>query len=626
MDATFLRLYEAELQHLREMGSEFAREFPKIAGRLGLDAQACADPYVERLLEGFSFLAARVQLKIDASFPQFTEHLLDLVHPLHLAPTPSMAVVQFQPDLDQGSLAAGYVLPRDTALRSVPASGELASCEFRTAQATTLWPLSISRADYLAYRGEMGGLDLRRFGPVKAALRMRLRSGAGLPMRALQLDALSLHLRGGDAVAARLHEEIHARALGVVAMPADESAAWIEPLGAEAIRQPGFEVDEGLLPACARTFSGYRLLQEYFAFPQRFLFTAIDGLQRAVRRCAGNELDVVILFDDLQPALERGVTADQLALHCTPAINLFPKRLDRVAVTTQQTEFHVVADRTRPADYEVYRISGVTGYGSGAQAVQQFRPFYRAHDLDAAAPGAYYQVRREPRATATSGTATPPRAARSAYRGHECFISLVDPAAAPLRSDLRQLGIEALCTNRDLPLGIALGAGATDFTLDSAAPVKAVRCVAGPTAPAESHAGGANAWRIASHLSLNHLLVGDGFGRGAESLRETLRLYVRPGDPIGLRQVEGIVDVAARPIVRRIPGPGPLAHGRGVEVSVTFDETAYEGTGVLVLGAVLERFLARIASINSFTETVLRSTTRGELVRWPARSGLCATL
>ena len=160
MDRSFLQYYERELQHLREVGAEFAKEYPKVAGRLGMEGIEVADPYVERLLEGFSFLAARVQLKIDAEFPRFTQHLLETVYPGYLTPMPSMAVVKFVPEPAEGSLADGVEIPRGSALRSVLGKGDQTPCEYRTAHPVTLWPIEIAEAQYLRFSGSAAGADL----------------------------------------------------------------------------------------------------------------------------------------------------------------------------------------------------------------------------------------------------------------------------------------------------------------------------------------------------------------------------------------------------------------------------------------------------------------------------------
>ncbi|CAE6709289.1 type VI secretion system baseplate subunit TssF [Paraburkholderia haematera] len=629
MDTRLLRYYERELQHLRETGGEFAREFPKVAGRLGLESFACADPYVERLLEGFSFLAARVQMKIDAEFPRFTEHLLELVYPHYLAPTPSMAVVQFAPDLAEGSLASGFRLPRGTVLKSILGKNDQTPCEYRTAHETTLWPLEIAHAQYFAHAGEIAGLDFSRLGKVRAALRLRLRATAGLAFNELSLERLTLHLRGSDALPAQLVEQIFSHALALIAMPAktnvNGNAAWHEVIDRAHIGRVGFSADEALLPHGPRSFHGYRLLHEYFAFPQRYQFVELGGLARAVSRCADNELDLVILLDRLQPALEGGVGTETFSLFCAPAINLFPKRADRIHLTKQHAEFHVIPDRTRPMDFEIHQVVSVTGYGSGKDEQQAFRPFYAANDLmNEREAGAYYQVRRARRVLSERQRRQGPR---SSYVGSEMFVSLVDPLEAPYRSDLRQLGAELLCTNRDLPLSMPLGLGKTDFTLEASAPVQAVRCVAGPTAPAPSYAEGEVAWRVVSHLSLNYLsLLDQGEKEGASALRDLLRLYVGVADTVGHRQIEGVRSISSQPIVRRIPGAGPIAYGRGLQVTVTMDESAFEGAGIFLFGSVLEQFFAKYTSLNTFTETVVRSTTRGDIMKWPARSGQCEIL
>jgi len=624
MNAKLLRYYERELQHLREMGGEFARDFPKIAGRLGLESHACADPYVERLLEGFSFLAARVQLKIDAEFPRFTHHLLELVLPHYLAPTPSMAVVQLQPNLSEGSLSQGFKVPRGTSLHSLLGKRDQTACEFRTAHDVTLWPVDLTEACYFACAGQAGGVDLARLGPVKAALRLRLNVGAGLTFASLALDTLVLHLRGRAGLAGLMLEQLLAQAAGVLVQPVQAENRWHAFIEPGALRAQGFADDQALLPVGPRSFQGYRLLQEYFSLPQRFHFIELGGLGTAIARCDASQLDITVLFKSFEPALEDAVSSAQFALHCTPAINLFPKRADRVHLSDQQTDYHVVPDRTRPMDFEVYQVTRVTGHGSGAQAEQGFAPFYHANDLRLPGQDAWYHVRRDTRVLSERQRSQGPR---SSYVGSELFLSLVDIHEAPYRSDLRQLSIDTLCTNRDLVLGMPVATGKTDFTVVSGAPVQAVRCLEGPTAPKASFAEGETAWRLVSHLSLNYLsLLDQSPEQGATALRELLRLYCGLNDASAHRQVEGLRSVSARSIVRRLPIPGRITHGRGLQVCVTVDESAFEGASLFVFGAVLEQFFAKYVALNAFTETQLHGVTRGLIMQWPARVGLCAIL
>ncbi len=206
-------------------------------------------------------------------------------------------------------------------------------------------------------------------------------------------------------------------------------------------------------------------------------------------------------------------------------------------------------------------------------------------------------------------------------------MALVDGEEGPYRSSLRQLAVDVLCTNRDLPVQMTVGAGRTDFFLESGAPVESVRVIAGPSMPSPSGAWGNTAWRLISHLSLNYLSLGDGpDGQGAAALRELLSLYGNLGEAHTQRQIEGVRSVGTAPVVRRVHGEGRAAFARGLEVTLECDETAFEGSSVFILGAVLEQFFARYASINSFTETVLRTPQRGEIVRWPCRPGRQQTL
>ena len=349
MDPRLLRLYTDELTHLREVGSEFAREFPKIASRLGMEGLEVADPYVERLLEGFAFLTARVQLKLEAEQPRLIAHLLEAIYPNFLAPVPSMLVARFGVDTDDPNLARGFTLPRGSALLSELPRGQDTRCEFRTAHAVTLWPIELVGVQYFSHAPDLPLARLPQAGTAKAGLRIRLRSGGGIRFGALGMDRLALHISAPDEVAFRLHELLLGASIGtLVGAPpgfatADLGDAWH---GADSIRPLGFAAGEALLPESLRAFSGYRLLQEAAALPQRLLFFEVGGLAARLAT-VGSEVELVVLFDRGDASLEALVDASSLALFCSPAINLFPKRLDRIQLGPGAWEYHVVPDRTR---------------------------------------------------------------------------------------------------------------------------------------------------------------------------------------------------------------------------------------------------------------------------------------
>jgi type VI secretion system protein ImpG len=609
---------------LRTTAGDFAREFPKIAGRLSLDEFTCSDPYVERLLEGFAFLAARVQLKLDAEFPQFTQAILETVYPHYLSPTPSMGVVEFAFDTARSGISNGFGIERGTVLRSVIGTDERTACEYRTGHPVMLWPVQIAQADYIAR-------DLRLLKPppsaaaARAGIRIRLEIPADMAFSSLDLDALTFFIRGSEAFPMKIYEQIFAHGKNLLVQPVESPFAWQHVLPSANIEPVGFMDDEALLPVVARSFRGYRLLQEYFAFPQRFLFFRISGLQPCIKQCQGNLMDLVILLDQEDLSLEKRIDADNFVLHCTPVINLFPKRADIIHLSDKFTEFHVVPSRTRPMDYEVYQVTGVTGYGVRADEKQSFSPFYSAGDVaENSGSGAYFTVNRTPRMMSSREKQ---RGRRSSYGGSEVFLSIVDSAAAPYRSDLRQLAVETLCTNRDLPIQMGVGRGKTDFHLDIASPVTSIRCLVGPTAPRPSRAEGETSWRIINHLSLNYLSLVEGRDRkGSAAIRDLFRLYCDARGTQSEKIVEGLIEVNSRPVMRRISEQGRIAFVRGIEVTLEFDEAAFEGTGVFLLGAVMNIFLSKYVSINSFTETVITTRDRGEIMRWPANPGTRHTL
>ena len=615
MDQRLLEYYDRELRYLRELGGEFAAEFPEVARQLELSAVACADPYVERLLEGFAFLAARVHLKLDAEFPRFTEHLFEMVCPNYLAPTPSVAVARFTPDPRQAALAQGFSIPRGSRVRANVPGTNRAPCTFSTGHDVTLWPLELISLRHSTHTGDLGPIPSESRRTIRSTLRIGVRSFHDTPLCQLAVKDLVVYIVGQDAASARLYELLHSAAIGIMVRPEQASRAYACPRAR--VAPFGLADDEAIFPAGARSFQGYRLLQEYFALPSRFAFAQLQNLAAGFAACQESRAEIVILLDRHEPQLEAVASPTQLGLFCTPVVNLFEQAADRIPLSNRSHEYHVVVDRTRPLDYEVHSITGVTGHGSRANTRRDFQPFYACTDRSVGnGEPAYYTAHRQPRVPSSKQKRV---GARSGYVGSEVFLSLVDGAEAAYAPDLRQLSVSTRCTNRDLPLALLQG---SDFFIDSGAPVAGIACVAGPSAPRAAHAWGATSWRLISHLSLNYLSITDApDGQGAATLRELLQLYGDVAEPSVQRQIEGVRSISSAPIVRRLPIAGPLSYGRGLELTLELDERAFEGTGVCLLGAVLERFFAKYVSINSFTEMALRTSQRGEVLRWPARVG-----
>nr|WP_319528201.1 type VI secretion system baseplate subunit TssF [Pseudomonas laurentiana] len=626
MDERLLRLYEQELQFLREGAAEFAKAYPKVASHIGLDTQHSHDPSVERLLEGLGFLTARIQLQMESEFPQFTRNLLEQVQPQSLMPLPSMAVVQFTPDKHQGSLLNGYCLPASTALSAMAElDGRTVRCDWRSTQPVTLWPVQIESADYLASASLLSDLPGQFAGQAYSALRLRLRTTTKVTFKQLALEELCLYLGGAGTQALAVHEALLSRAVGVLARSSEAAPTWSEFIEPGCITQANLEraADTHEPVRGASGHAGFALLRRFLAFPEGQRFINLSGLGPAVRRCDHDGLELLIVLAPLSNPLPLGLDRSYFSLFCAPVENLFRKRTDRINLLQHKPEIPLLVDQANPLNHEVHQVLEVHGYFSGSRERQRFVPLYspQARLADAAGSG-FFQVHRapsRPRATALGG--------RQPYVGSDLSISVVDPQHPPHRPDLHQLAAEVLCSNRDVPMHIGFGKGNTDFVLDASAPVLAIRRVAGPSTPLSVPVSGEGPWRAIQHLSRNYLpLANDDGHAGAQGLRELLSLYIAADDAVLQRLLDGIVSLRTTVLTQRLPGKGPVAFGRGLQLHLTLDDAACEGIGAFAFGAVLDVFFARYAAINAFTQTVLYTVGRGMIMRWPVRSSQCMTL
>ena len=593
-----LPLYERELTFLRQHAAEFAAKYPKIASRLLLEADKCEDPHVERLIEGFAFLTARIQHKIEDEFPEITDALLNVLYPHYLAPIPSMAVAEFVVDPGQGQTAAQRI-ERGATVFTPPVAGS--PCRFRVTYPVTLWPMQVvsARVD-----------SPNAVGPVPDAvsvIRVQLRCFSGASLRELPLDRLRFFLQGESQVVFPLYELLFNN-LVTVRLRALDGKKGVAPvtLSRGAVHPVGFEPDEGVLPYSYRSFLGYRLLQEYFYFPEKFLFFDLAELDRA--RAAGLHDGFEILFYLRQsPALPQAITATTFRLGCAPVINLFPHVAEPIRLTHAETENRVVADVRRPDATEVYSIDSVTSTSPHLDAPVSFQPFYSLrHSADHQGPRAFWYGTRRP-------------SARKGDGGTEVFLSLVDLDFRPTLPAVETLTIHTLCTNRDLPAKLPFGGDRSDFQLEGAAALSRIRCLTKPTPTVRPPMERGAQWRLISHLALNYLSVCEG---GREALQEILALYDVTDSPVIRQQIAGIANVGARRVVAR-PSTFPWnGFCRGMEVTIEFDEEKFVGGGVFLFASVLERFLGLYTSLNSFTQMVATTRQRPEpLKRWPPRAG-----
>lgn len=615
MDPRLLRFYNEELAYLREGAREFGEEHETVASRLGLKTPNDPDPYVERLLEGVAFLAARVQLKISDQYPEFTQHLLGAVQPHYLAPTPAICIAGFEPKEGDPQLAEGYEVPRQTELTAIATEQGGTAVTFRTGHAVTLYPLRISEVEYLASRTAVASVAALADVRAEAGLRLRFEGTGNIPLEKLRIDELPLYLDGSETIPGELYRQMIGETVAVLARPA--AAASTKPVRLPHPIQAGFSREEALLPAEERSFRGYRLLGEYFACPERFLFAVLRGLGEAFAGAAGSAVDVILLFNRNAPALATALSPANFRLFATPAINLFEKQLGRVQMTGTEHEFHLVPDRTRPTDFEVFRILDMTAHLREDTEPRPVAPLYALGALLYDWRDALFFVTRLTMRRLSTKQQRLQR--RGDYIGTETWISLSAPGNPRRLADIKELAVRALVTNRELA-GTLTFRGAEHF-IPPGGPVRAVSVLRSPTKPRPPMGLDDAAWRLIAHLTPNYAALAPEDGDDPSMLRDHLALYGRRDDPAMRRQIDGIMGIQSRPVVRRVPGRGAMAVARGSRITLSLDDGSYENARLFLFSAVVERFLAEFTTVNSFTETIVRTPGEGTVATWPARIG-----
>lgn len=598
--------YEQELFFIRRMAAEFARDRPRIADRLYLKPgqQESGDPHVERLIESFAFLAARIQLKLEDEFPELTDALLGLLYPHYLAPIPSRAIAQFEMDPSQGKPTDGYTIKRGSQLRSREVQG--LPCRFRTVYPVTLWPVELTTTYLTAPFGSAARLPASTAN-AKAMLRLELKLDPSLAWKAMNLDDLRVFLFGDDRTTHQLYELIFNHCTGVfVQEPGGAVGSMLPP---DRIQEVGFGRDEGLLPYEPRSFLGYRLLTELFAFPQKFLFADIKGLKAVTASATSPRIDICILLDKADPSLESRVDKDTLRLGCTPIINLFDHPAEPIRLTHARTEYHVVPDNRHGRAFEVYSINSITSTNANTGEITEYDPFFACrHGSTKDASATYWYSKRVP-----STLKNDP--------GTETWISLVNLNFDPSRPADEVLSVSTTCSNRDLPEKLETSGGESwGFELEGQSPLKRIVPLILPTSALRVPFGELR-WRLISHLALNHLSITDG-DAGADTLRELLTLYDYSGSRTVAQQIAGIESVTSRRKTARITEGQTIGFCRGVEIDLSFDPDKYQGTGPYLMASVLEKFVGLYATMNSFTRLRTKMRNSDEPFKvWPYRVG-----
>ncbi|RDJ99907.1 type VI secretion system baseplate subunit TssF [Paraburkholderia lacunae] len=603
-----LPYYERELSFLRRYSRDFAERYPKIAARLAMSGEHCEDPHVERMIESFALLGARINKKLDDDYPEFTEALLEVLYPHYLRPFPSCSIAQLGTSAALSHLTEPVLVARGTELKSKPIRG--VQCRFRTAYDVTLAPIRISEAKYTSVAMAPSATILP--GNATAIVSITFESTAPqLDLSALKVGTLRTHLHGEQSFIAALADCLFVNAMATYVEP-DRRGVW-KQLRESPLVQAGFDEEDALIDYPAKSHPAYRLLTEYFAFPEKFNFADFDlaAMTRASGRCQRLTLHVVlkeVRSDSHVARLLDSLSAHHFRLFCTPVVNLFKQHGEPIRISHQAISYPVIAEARRAFAYEVYSIDSVQLVRQQAheESVIEFRPFYSLHHGEAARAGHYWFARRNGWVAQKSP-------------GYETEISIVDIDFEPAAPQTDTLSLDLTCTNRDLPAGLAVGLEGGDLSLEGGSLTGSITMLRRPTPSVRFERGRAAHWRLISHLALNHVSLANS---GLSALKEMLVLYDLRRTAVSARHIDGLVGIEQRSAVQWLPGKPFATFVRGIEIRLTIDEEHFVGTSLASFVRVIDTFFGLYVHLNSFVQLVVVSKRTGEeVLRCKPRSG-----
>ncbi len=601
-----LPYYEKELTFIRQMGSEFSKEHPKIAGRLGINTDTIEDPHVSRLIEGFAYLNARIQHKLDDDFPELSDAILGVVFPHYQRPIPSMGITQFTPDKEQ--LQSKFSVERNSLIETEHFQGE--HCRFTLCSDIDLYPIRVSSAQLMGRPFTTpGSAKMKGAGSV---LKISLETfSPEITFPEIGLDDLRFYLRGQSQHVHPLYQYMLSQCAGIVLSAPDQGSPPVH-LGADTIQEVGFNKEEGLLPYPPSSFIGYRLLTEFFVFPEKFMFVDFKDLKKHIPEDTEGKLDIYVYINATDVELEHNINEAHFALGCGTAINLFDQRADPIRLDHTDTEYQIIPDARRPSGFEVYSVDRVKASMPSGES-RDFLPFYGLkHEHKDNENHAYWMASR--------------RSAKLGYQerddGTDVFLSLVDLEFNPNSPDDRTLSLSLTCSNRDQPAKLPYNLEHPKLQcVDNAPPCEKIRFITQPSKTIRPPLRNNARWRLISHLNLNHLSLTGGES-ATESLKEILRLYDFQDSSVTKGLVESILSVNARQISAPLNIDGHATMCRGIEVEITLNDAMLTGSSSYLYASVLEHFFALYCSINSFTRVLVKINNKeGYLKKCPPRAG-----
>lgn len=649
MNKKLIAYYSKELRYLRDMGEEFAEQYPKVASRLRLDASNSPDPYVERLLEGVSFLTARTKLKIDAEYPRFVRRILEVVYPQFLYPVPAATIVKFDTSKHYNVNVVNQ-LKRGHIFESLPIelpTGTL-GCQFSVTQDTELTPIKLESCEYtsaLEYLPKVVNNKNINLSVNRSALRLDFSVSASNRCSDLAPKELVLYLGSNLPVSSQLLFLLMTSCNEVVCHSYEDARKW-SYIVESSPQHKGFEKEEALVFDLDKSIASLRLLQEYIQLPEKFLFVGQKGVSSALRHAEeNNELvkyspqieevsvergvnkrvvgykkrwfSVSFLFDKYLPDLPQQVKSSDISINTSPMVNLFKKKSVRFPVDIENNEHHVVLDRVQPLNFEVHSIEKVKGYDRYNNQRMTFTPLYQSTDQglfpSEQQHNAFFSMRREDRAASSSVNQ---HGSRTSYVGSEVFISIISQNQSIYDTSIDHLSIEAWCTNRDLPL-MLIRSLESDFLIDSALPLSAAHIISAVTKPIEAVNEDQTLWSLMNQLNLSYLSLIEHSDKNATLLLKQLLLALpHDNNRFFKTEIESIKKLDVNPVTRVVRHKGAGSLLRGIAISVCFDESLLSGVHPYLFGSILRQYFKRSVSMNAFIELSVETVQQGKLVHW----------
>ena len=603
MSDRLLQYYERELAFIKNESQDFANRYPKIAGRLKLGADELEDPLIERLISSFAFLNSRIQSKLDDDFPELTDAILGTLYPHYQQPIPSMTIAQFDTKHD---IKEKTLIEKGAQLQTNTVKG--VACEFSTSYDTVIYPLVIEEAELMFRPFVAPSANSLK---ANAVLHFKLTSSDGkTPISDMELDDLRFFLKGQSHHSQKLYELLFTQ---VTKLVITQSADDPQPIHYDSskIKPVGFGVDEGMLPYPDNTFMGYRLLTEFFVFPEKFLFFDLADLRAAVSNNTGTELHFYLYLDDPDSDLEHQISKDNFALGCTPAVNIFKQTTEAIRLNHLHPQYPVIANARHENAYEILSIENVTGITKDGTKIE-YRPFFsQTYDSNKRPGTTYWHSSRQ---QVIEGEHNNELASELNISFVDLNLNFNTPADVVVN-------IETRCCNRNMPSKLPFTGSMPLFAKSSSVPPVEIHSITAPTPTLRAPLKSGAHWRLISHLNLNHLSLSSS-PAAREALKEILRLYDFRDSASTRTTIESIDKLITRTISAPITIDQRSVLCRGTEIEIIFDPMKLGGQSIFLFANVLEVFFGLYCSINSFVRLIAKHKGNDrELKRWPPRAG-----